>query len=284
MARIRYRHREEESSHGALFLTVGAIAGLAVGVLVAQRFGGFAGLTSRLRDKLAATEDEEGPAYGGDAYEEEDDFEDEEEEVGALASSPGDELESRVLEAFRNDPILGSRALDIGAIGRGIIELTGWVHSDRETELAVTLARGVPGVDTIVNRVSVRGREAKLDETARKVRDGDPSLTEAQWEGQHVGTGRRRQGTSAEIDRHADPKPELEERWLNEAAAMKDSAEDIDGTAERRKLTKHMKGDRTGGSPVAPSGVPKSDHVKDPGSEETRAVLREQTGRDTRAD
>ena len=31
-----------------------------------------------------------------------------------------DELEERVLEAFRNDPILAERAIDIGAIGDGI--------------------------------------------------------------------------------------------------------------------------------------------------------------------
>jgi hypothetical protein len=38
--------------------------------------------------------------------------------------------------------------------------------------------------------------------------------------------------------------------------------------------------DRTGGAPVAPSGVPKGDHVADPASADP--VLREQTGRSDR--
>ena len=40
------------------------------------------------------------------------------------------------------------------------------------------------------------------------------------------------------------------------------------GIAERRASTKKsVKGDRTGGSPVAPTGVPKGDHVADPTAE-----------------
>ena len=121
-----------------------------------------------------------------------------------------------------------------------------------------------------------------MSDTARRFAEGDPSLTEAQWEGQQVGTGRRRQGTSAEPDRHADPKVDLEDRWLSEKEALRAAADEVDGTAERRKRTKApRKGDRTGGSPVAPTGVPKADHVAAPDSPETREVLREQTGRDT---
>ena len=107
-----------------------------------------------------------------------------------------------------------------------------------------------------------------LEENAERVANGDPALTEARWEGQRVGTGRRRQGSSAEPDRHADPKPELEERWLDENRALEAAAEDTEGLAERRKSRKSKSaertGDRTGGSPVAPTGVPKADHVANP--------------------
>ena len=47
-------------------------------------------------------------------------------------------LEERVLEAFHNDPVLAERAIDIGAIGTGVIELTGWVqvqHGKLATQL-----------------------------------------------------------------------------------------------------------------------------------------------------
>jgi hypothetical protein len=93
---------------------------------------------------------------------------------------------------------------------------------------------------------------------------GDPSFTERHWEGQQVGTGRRRQGNSTEIDRHADPRNKLEDRSLKEDRAFMAAAEDIPDAAERRKTTKKARGGRTDGSPVAPTGVPKADHVADP--------------------
>ncbi len=65
-------------------------------------------------------------------------------------------LEARVLEAFHHDPILRERAIDIGAIATGVIELTGWVHSDAEVEHAITIARGVPDVFHVVDQLTVR--------------------------------------------------------------------------------------------------------------------------------
>ena len=60
MATIRYRDRESSTS-GAIFVAVGALAGLAAGVLLAQRYGGLSGLTQRVRDRFgdATLEDEE---------------------------------------------------------------------------------------------------------------------------------------------------------------------------------------------------------------------------------
>ncbi|WP_309671750.1 BON domain-containing protein [Gemmatimonas sp.] len=68
-----------------------------------------------------------------------------------------EELESRVLEAFRHDPVLEARAIDIGAVGAGAIELTGWVESTGEIAHALTLARGVPDVTSVVDHLAVRG-------------------------------------------------------------------------------------------------------------------------------
>src|SRR5207237_10352424 len=116
-------------------------------------------------------------------------------------------LEERVLEAFENDPILAERAIDIGSIGAGTIELSGWVHDEGEAEHAVTVAGGVPGVRSVVDRLEERSETEELEETRRRFEEGADSLNEARWEGQQVGTGRRRQGTSEEPDRHADPKP-----------------------------------------------------------------------------
>ncbi|MEX2325644.1 MAG: hypothetical protein WD553_02530 [Gemmatimonadaceae bacterium] len=104
------------------------------------------------------------------------------------------------------------------------------------------------------------------DATAQKYENGDPTLTEAHWEGQSVGTGRRRQGNSSEFDRHADPRPALEDRWNSESAALDEAVDDIAGFAEARKppVKRGKKGNRAGGSAVAPTGVPKADHVTEP--------------------
>ena len=276
MSPIRYRdeppyiyaeEEEEPSSRSALFIAIGAAAGFAAGVLMAERFGGFKGLTDRLKD-----------SFGGGAGEEEDDFDyegldedefdpdfDEETDTPQASLDGAEELEERVLEAFRNDPILSERAVDIGALEDGIIELTGSVNSDDESRQAMVIARGVPGVETVVNRLVIGTEEQLFDDAAHRYEDGDPAFTERHWEGQQVGTGRRRQGNSTEVDRHADPRNVLEDRSLKEDRAVMAAADDIADTAERRRSSKKSpRGGRTDGSAVAPTGVPKADHVADP--------------------
>ena len=267
MSRFRYRDDESSSTNTIIGVFAGAVAGFAVGMLVAQRVGGFSGLTSKLRRRRGATsgvrEDALHGAHG--VAEDEDEFKDVEEDE--LESEDYDEsLEEHVLEAFRNDPILSERAIDIGSLNDGVIELAGWVEDDNESEHAVTIARGVPGVTTVVNRIAIGDEERRFEEAARRVREGDASLTEARWEGRNVGTGRRRQGTSDEPDRHADPRVELTDRWQAVDEGVRNAADDEPtGIAERRTRSKRaVRGDRTGGSPSAPTGVPKGDHVANP--------------------
>ena len=119
-----------------------------------------------------------------------------------------------------------------------------------------------------MNRIAVGEVEERIQDHTRRLEEGDDALTEAHWEGRTVGTGRRRQGTSAEIDRHADPRTILEERWTNKNVELEQAADDTEGLAERRASTKKPpKGDRTGGSPVSPTGVPKGDHVAEPNAD-----------------
>jgi hypothetical protein len=264
-----YSEEEEESSpRSALYLAIGAAAGFAAGVLMAERFGGFKGLTDRIKDTFGggAGQEEEDFDYEGLEEDEFDpDFDDEDFEPSKASLNGVEDLEERVLEAFKNDPILSERAVDIGAVEDGIIELTGWVNSDDEAHQAVVIARGVPGVDTVVNRLTIRSEEDLFDDAAHRYEDGDPAFTERHWEGQQVGTGRRRQGNSTEIDRHADPRNVLEDRSLKEDQAFMSAAEDIpDATQSRTKAKKTARGGRSDGSAVAPSGVPKADHVTDP--------------------
>lgn len=88
------------------------------------------------------------------------------------------ELEARVLEAFVNDPILRERAIDICASGTGTIELTGWVHASAEISHALTLARGVPDVTGVVDRLAVRGAAMTRDHSGHRYA-GPPPGTDA---------------------------------------------------------------------------------------------------------
>ena len=310
MPTIRYRERDSSAASTAL-------AGLAVGVLLAQRMGGISGVGSRVRDRFDAArgrgrDDEprgpmghDEPEYGDEPLENSSSMSNANSNsgsgvptasrggsAGASAGAPaggpagtpntsgsdddGEALEERVLEAFRNDPVLSERAVDIGAIGRGIIELTGFVQAEDESHNAVVLTRGVPGVVTVVNRLEVREDEQRFEQAAAQYEAGD-APGGAMWEGMQMGIGRPRQGTSQDGSRHADPKGTLENRWLGEQASIRAAADDLSGLAERRRHDPGIAGDETGGSPIAPSGVPKGDHVADPASAEP--FLREQTGR-----
>lgn len=257
MASFRYRDRGPSGAGLAMSVAAGALVGFVAGAFFAQRAGGFGALTSKLRGVLGR---------GGAEDLDTDEFEQEDDEFYAEGDETyvGASLEENVLEAYMNDPILSERAVDIGEIGEGIIELAGWVETEEEAEHAVTLARGVVGVDTVVNRLNVGEEEEQLEENFERY-NGDGGTDTARWEGQQVGIGARRQGSSAEIDRHADPHTELQDKWLSEQAALDNAAEDTEGLAERRsRAKKAAKGDRTGGAPIAPTGVPKSDHVAAP--------------------
>ncbi len=249
MSRFRFRDDEPSSTSTIIGVLAGAIGGFALGMYVAQRVGGFEGLTARFKARKGS-----GSGESPLSLDDDDEFDDIEED-----DLEGDEvdqgLEQRVLEAFRNDPILAERAVDIGSIGEGLIELAGWVDTEEESTHAVTLARGVPGVDTVVNRLAIGSQESHFEENARRAASGDPAYAERHWEGNTIGTGRRRQGTSDEPDRHADPKVDLETRWSGKADAIKEAVDDTGTSGARRRSPKgSVKGDMSG-------EVPKADHV-----------------------
>ena len=106
-----------------------------------------------------------------------DDFEDEIAEVtrtnGAPESRRNEEtdrrLEERVLLALRDEPVLGARAIEIAVVGDGVVELTGTVHAIEEVARASAMARSVPGVTMVLNRIVVRAG-GNLD-TASVARD-----------------------------------------------------------------------------------------------------------------
>ena len=259
MKRIRFQDDEPSVGGIAAGFTVGALAGFVVGIVVAQKVGGFAGLSSSIRQRFetlihradgAETHDDADYDLdeAGDEYEDDEDFD---------ADGVGDSaLEEGVLRAFRRDPVLSERAIDIGAIGEGIIELSGWVETHEESEHAMSVTRTVPGIVTVVSRLFIGSDEQDVSDLDEDELDEGAPIPGGVWEGQRVGTGRRRQGNSGEVDRHADPKPVLEGKWLDEDHALDEAAGPIEGIAERRRGRKAKNGDKPASAGGDDSGIP----------------------------
>jgi hypothetical protein len=262
MKRIRIQDDEPSIGGIATGVALGALAGLVVGIVVAQRLGGLAGLTARVRERLGALahpEDEEGEDSHAHAHREAYDHEDEDDELEEDEELDEDAaLEERVLHAFRRDSVLRERAIDIGAIGEGIIELSGWVETHDESEHAMAVTRSVPGIVTVVNRLFIGADEEDTSDLDEEELDGESNapLPGGVWQGQRVGTGRRRQGNSGETDRHSDPKPVLEDKWLDEDHAIDEAAGPIEGIAERRRGKKAKGAEKPSSEGNGPGALP----------------------------
>jgi BON domain len=181
--RIERPHRD----HPWLWLATGAVVGVAIGVLIADKrsgrrssLRGLAGRTRRLAgaamrqwgplletvgslkewwDAPEAEEDEiEESAAESETDDEDEGTEDDDGDGEDEEAQDEEGLDARVLEAFSNDPVLASRAVEIDSPRDGVIVLYGRVRSDREVRHAVTIARGVPGVVRVRERLTVRER------------------------------------------------------------------------------------------------------------------------------
>src|SRR4029078_11777286 len=107
MSYLRFRDDDESSVAGTVTsVLLGALAGFAVGMVVAQRVGGFRGLAEKLRRGKPVAADDSAPPSVADNFADYDEYEDEIED-----DMEGGGLEDLVLEAFRNDPILSERAI-----------------------------------------------------------------------------------------------------------------------------------------------------------------------------
>ncbi|MBX3175286.1 MAG: BON domain-containing protein [Gemmatimonadaceae bacterium] len=116
-----------------------------------------------LDDEDSDDEDEEEDLDDEDFEdEEEDDDLDDDDDLDADADDDADEDEepvseigSRVLEAFVNDPVLVERDVEIEADENGAVLLHGAVRASKEIPHAVTIAKGVPGVTSVRQRLKV---------------------------------------------------------------------------------------------------------------------------------
>ncbi len=177
----RKKGRVEESPEGsdnALIFALGAATGFAVSLWVVghslpQVEAG--GVRGRIRDGARSVADRLRPGRMRREYSDQREL---------------TRLEDAVLDAYLRDDILSERAIDVGAISRGIIELSGSVHNRDEAELAVRKARRVPNVETVVNRLEIENDIARRSARGNQSEGGEMP---GEYSGNVSGMGRARQ-------------------------------------------------------------------------------------------
>lgn len=229
-----FRDRDDsERRQTLLTFAVGAAGGLALGLLYSRRSA---------RQSV--------PGYAGGRPERFDDGFSRYTQSGisdAVADPELTGLEDAVIDAFLGDPVLSERGIDVGAVSRGIVELSGSVRTEEEADQAVRVANGVSGVHTVVNRLEVEAEAEQREETIRRFEDGDPALTETRWEGRRVGMGRMRQGSQTEPDQPDDSQHRIE-RALERADRDQWLEEDL-GVHEHQRVAARPEDDRPGQQP-----------------------------------
>ncbi len=225
--------------HGrdALSFLLGAAGGFALGMLLAGRAPG-----ARARALAGSLRDRAG------------DLRDRAQGVAARlrprrSSRPAGErgefagLEDAVLDVFLADEILGERGIDVGAVGDGIIELSGAVWTVDEADRAVSVASGVDGVETVVNRIDVDA-DGRRHWPLRSEASAGP---ERSWTGMGSGMGRRRQGAATDPDR-PDDSQHIREAAIEDA----DRAEfALEGYAAYPRMARRPEVERSGPSGYA---------------------------------
>jgi BON domain-containing protein len=139
-------------------------------------------------------------------------------------------IEDGVIDALRHDAMMHGRGIDVAAIAPGIIELSGSVDSEMEAHHAVTVARTVRGVSTVLNRLDVR--------EGHRLRGRQPSGaaagTASRWYGMNSGMGSRRQSLETEPAQRDDKATMIDQALAPDAAgALADLTEE---RSEKREL------------------------------------------------
>lgn len=184
------REPEPDNGRNALTFALGAVGGLAIGMLLSRRgvpqLPPLGQLQGDIRERARAAAGSARAVAGRLRPTRLRRMTVEQDELTGLEDS--------VINAFLGDGVLRERGIDVGAISYGIIELSGSVRSSDEAEHAVHVANGVDGVRTVVNRLDVEG--SKRTKVKAKVEENVEEGVE--WTGRMIGMNQRRQGRQTE--------------------------------------------------------------------------------------
>lgn len=108
-------------------------------------------------------------------------------------------LEKRVIQALMADEKACTQAIDIAAVGEGVVEISGVVDTQETARHIVRLIDRLADVHAVLNRLEVHSVESQLEQNRKKT-----AGSATRWYGGSVGMGRQRQGTSSDPDRYDD--------------------------------------------------------------------------------
>jgi hypothetical protein len=141
------RRTEQQLSGAQIFLwtTVGVGTGLVAGFALSEWTGGI----NRLRMRRAAHRLSQA--------------------TPVRLSSAGS---ARAVEAaLQAEPRLGGFSIEVLPVNRGTVELRGWVTSRAARTLAARVACAVPGIETVINSILVRGEDDRIFPGGKRVTD-----------------------------------------------------------------------------------------------------------------
>jgi hypothetical protein len=73
--------------------------------------------------------------------------------------------------ALQAEPRLATFIIEVVAVSRGTVELRGWVTDRASRTLAARVAFAVPGIDTVINSILVRGEDDRVIPGGKRVTD-----------------------------------------------------------------------------------------------------------------
>ena len=109
-------------------------------------------------------------------------------------------LEKRVIRGLRGHAATREQAIDVEAVGAGVIELSGYVDTEELAREVIDLVDRIPGVHAVFNRMDIRSVEARLQQNRART----SSREGTRWYGGSVGIGRRRQSPGTDPLRRDD--------------------------------------------------------------------------------
>jgi hypothetical protein len=185
----------EEPSRHRLAYTLGALGGLALGALLTQFLG---------RDAASRTRRDAGADAAPARF-----------RPGRLRRPAREQdelltLEDAVLDAFLADEVLCERGIDVGVVSAGIVELSGSVRTRAEAARAMSCARSVQGVSTVVSRMELEAERERMHPRFDAETEGF-QMSGSEWTGHGSGMGRRRQGRDTDPHQRDDSRHQIEE-------------------------------------------------------------------------